>query len=37
MKLEPVRCEKCHKLLAMIKGQAEIKCPRCGAENKVEK
>jgi phage FluMu protein Com len=25
-----VRCSKCNKKLAMLNGQAEIKCPRCG-------
>lgn len=29
--MEEMRCEKCKKLLAYMKGEAEIKCPRCKA------
>ncbi len=34
MKVE-VRCLTCNKLLGKIKGEAEIKCPRCGQINTV--
>lgn len=27
------RCEKCGKLLGRIRGDAEIKCPRCNSLN----
>ena len=37
MKLEEVRCKKCAKLLAKLKGEAEIKCTRCNTLNKFEK
>lgn len=33
MKLEEIRCKKCNKLLGKIKGEAEIKCPRCRTLN----
>jgi phage FluMu protein Com len=29
------RCERCGKKLAMVKGIAEIKCPRCKKLNKI--
>lgn len=29
-----VRCMKCNKLLGHIKGEYEIKCPRCKTLNK---
>lgn len=35
--LHEIRCEACNKLLGKIKGQAEIKCPRCGKINKLKK
>lgn len=25
----PLRCTHCNKMLGMIEGKAEIKCPRC--------
>lgn len=37
MKLEEIRCKKCNKLLAKIKGTIEIKCSRCSEINKIEK
>lgn len=37
MKLEDVRCIKCNKLLAKLKGIIEIKCTRCNEINKYEK
>lgn len=36
MKLKEVRCKKCAKLLAKLKGKAEIKCTRCNTLNKFE-
>ncbi|MGE7113947.1 zinc finger domain-containing protein [Lysinibacillus sp. NPDC047702] len=27
--MQEIRCKKCGKLLAKVKGEAEIKCPRC--------
>lgn len=35
MRLLEFRCAKCKKLLGRIDGTAEIKCPRCGALNKI--
>lgn len=35
MHLIEVRCKKCGKLLGKAKGEAEIKCPRCGEVNTV--
>lgn len=32
--MKEFRCEKCGKLLAMVEGAAEIKCPRCKTLNK---
>jgi len=29
------RCERCGKKLAMVKGTAEIKCPRCKKLNRI--
>lgn len=29
----PFRCSQCNKLLGMIKGEAEIKCPKCKTVN----
>jgi len=29
------RCEKCGKKLAMVRGTAEIKCPRCKKLNRI--
>ncbi|MBO1005751.1 Com family DNA-binding transcriptional regulator [Pseudogracilibacillus auburnensis] len=37
MSLEEARCIKCDKLLALLKGELEIKCPRCGEMNKIRK
>lgn len=37
MNLEEIRCKKCNKLLAKIKGIIEIKCSRCSEINKLEK
>lgn len=37
MKLIKVRCKKCNKLLARIKGEVEIKCTRCNTLNRFEK
>lgn len=31
--MEQVRCHKCNKLLGLIDGKYEIKCPRCGVMN----
>lgn len=31
--LEEMRCMKCNKLLAKVKGKAEIKCIRCKTYN----
>ena len=36
MKLKEARCKKCGKLLAKLKGKAEIKCTRCNTLNKFE-
>lgn len=36
MKLKEVRCKKCKKLIAKVKGTAEIKCPRCKTLNHFE-
>lgn len=33
-KIVEFRCASCQRLLARLKGDAEIKCPRCGAINK---
>lgn len=33
--MREVRCLKCNKLLGKIKGEAEIKCPRCGTINNI--
>ena len=30
-----VRCSKCNRLLCKFKGQAEIKCPKCGKINRI--
>ena len=27
--LEEVRCPDCNRMLGLIKGQAEIRCPKC--------
>lgn len=35
--LSEARCKKCNKLLGKIRGQADIKCPRCGTLNKYNK
>ncbi len=37
MKLAEVRCNKCNKLLAKLKGEIEIKCTRCNEINRIEK
>lgn len=34
--LTEFRCCECNKLLGKIKGEAEIKCPRCNSLNYVE-
>lgn len=34
--LTEFRCRGCNKLLGKIKGEAEIKCSRCGSLNYVE-
>lgn len=31
--MKEIRCVKCGKLLGYIKGNYEIKCPRCGTMN----
>ena len=31
--MNPFRCSKCDKLLGMIEGEAEIKCPKCRTMN----
>ena len=31
--VKPFRCSKCNKLLGMIEGKAEIKCPKCKTVN----
>ncbi|WP_369691770.1 zinc finger domain-containing protein [Alkalihalobacillus trypoxylicola] len=31
-----MRCKKCNKLLAKLKGKAEIKCPKCATVNTVD-
>lgn len=36
-KLKEIRCKKCNKLLAKIKGKVEIKCTRCSTLNRFEK
>lgn len=33
MELKEVRCKKCNKLLAKVKGCVEIKCTRCNTTN----
>lgn len=38
LKLFPMRCDECRKLLARVdikKGVVEVKCPRCGKLNLV--
>lgn len=35
--MKEVRCSKCNRKLAMLKGEAEIKCTRCNTLNKVNK
>ncbi len=30
------RCTKCNKKLGMVSGKVEIKCPRCGAMNRID-
>lgn len=37
MGLKEVRCESCKKLLGKINGYAEIKCPKCGKLNVINK
>jgi LSD1 subclass zinc finger protein len=37
MKLEEARCKSCNKLLGKVKGEAEIKCPRCRTLNSYKK
>jgi len=37
MTLEEIRCKKCNKLLAELKGVVKIKCPRCSEMNKLSK
>lgn len=34
--LEQVRCPMCNRLLGNIKGQAQIKCPKCKAMVEVD-
>lgn len=34
--MNPFRCSNCNKLLGMIDGKAEIKCPKCKAINRTE-
>jgi phage FluMu protein Com len=34
--LRVVRCLQCNKFLGKIKGEAEIKCPRCGKINMID-
>lgn len=34
--LKEARCEKCNRLLAKIKCEAEIKCPRCKTLNVIK-
>jgi LSD1 subclass zinc finger protein len=31
--MNPFRCSNCNKLLGMIEGKAEIKCPKCKTVN----
>jgi len=33
----PLRCSNCNKLLGMIDGRAEIKCPKCKTMNEYPK
>lgn len=33
--LSEIRCMKCGKFLAKLKGEIEVKCPRCGTYNAV--
>lgn len=34
--IKEVRCKNCQRLLAKVKGDAEIKCPRCKTINIVK-
>lgn len=34
--MNPFRCSNCNKLLGMIEGKAEIKCPKCKTMNQLK-
>lgn len=35
--MKEVRCESCNRKLAMLKGEAQIKCPKCGKINEFKR